>query len=291
MFGKKYLKRELEEEKEDNIINEIENVIRPIVFVGEEEFDTPGLLELPSQITTEYNILIARNGSLIWDLDNSSIDNLKFNSLQIAVDQTVYSIIQNTFFNFCSVIDSMNYSVLEYFPIKQFVYSAMNKVSPNIRTMVFQFIGGNNAPTAYKNNEKDINNCKTFEHHIAGQITNYLFGIICFAVDDAINDILLQVHLVPNIDRIYSLLYDDSEFLQKNWKNKKKFDSNYGELAAIFLKNIIREALYNILLHMMLDCIDNILFSSVSTLYYVFGDMVKFKELKYKNKDNKNDKE
>ena len=302
MFNKKDLRRELEAEKEDELIDVIfdqdnseiinknfKEIIEPIVFVGKEKYNVPGLNELPSQITSNYNLFVTRNiDELLNHLDKNSITDLEFNSLQTATDQALYNIIQNTFFNFCSVIDSMNYPLLDYFPIKQFVHDSLNIVSSNIRIMVSQFIAGDNAPTSLKFNDEDINNMSTFRQLVAGQIANYIFGIICFSVDGAINDILLQVHLVPNIDRIYTQLYNDSEFIRKNWNNKKKFDSNYGELAAISLKNTIRQELDNNLYEMIIKSTDYILHNSTLSLYYIFGD---FKELNSKIRNNKNDKE
>ena len=298
MFGKKYLKRELEEEKEDEIINEVSNesedrIIKPIIFVGEKVYRDPGLNELPYQYMLNYNMVAARSAkSTVIPLGLHAINSLNFNNLQIITEQVANNIIQNTFFNFCSVIDSMNCSLLDYFPIKQVVHDSMNTIAVNVRNMVMDFVGGSNAPSSLKNTDEDINNMQNFAQFIAGQITNYLFGDICYATDNAINDILLQVHLVPNIDYIYSTLYNESEFLQKNWKNRKNFDSNFGELAAIYLKGVIREQLDHNLYKMILISVNDILQSSTLTLYYVYNDIYNYsRELDSKNQYNKIDKE
>ena len=298
MFSKKYLKRELEEEKEDEMIDEVSNeskdkTIKPIIFVGEKLYREPGLNELPYQYMLNYNMVAARSAkSTVIPLGLHAINSLNFNNLQIITEQVANNIIQNTFFNFCSVIDSMNYSSLDYFPIKQFVHDSMNTIVVNVRNMVMDFVGGSNAPSSLKNTDEDINNMQNFAQFIAGQITNYLFGDICYATDNAINDILLQVHLVPNIDYIYSTLYNESEFLQKNWKNRKKFDGNFGELAAIYLKGVIREQLDNNLYTIMLVSINNILGSCALTIYYVYNDIYHYsRELDSKNQHNKIDKE
>ena len=186
----------------------------------------------------------------------------------------------------------MNCSLLDYFPIKQVVHDSMNTIVVNVRNMVMDFVGGSNAPSSLKNTDEDINNMKNFAQFIAGQITNYLFGDICYATDNAINDILLQVHLFPKINYIYSTLYNESEFLQKNWKNRKKFDGNFGELAAIYLKGVIREQLDNNLYTIMLISINNILGSCILTIYYVYNDIYHYsRELDSKNQHNKIDKE
>lgn len=298
MFGKKYLKRELEEEKEDEMINEVSNesedeIIKPIIFVGEKVYRDPGLNELPYQHMLNYNKSAAQLAkSVVLPLGRSAINSLNFNNLHIITEQAANNIIQNTFFNFCSVIDSMNCSLLDYFPIKQVVHDYMNTIAVNVRNMVMDFVGGSNAPSSLKNTDEDINNMKNFAQFIAGQITNYLFGDICYATDNAINDILLQVHLVPNIDYIYSTLYNESEFLQKNWKNRKKFDGNFGELAAIYLKGVIREQLDNNLYTIMLVSTHNILGSCILTIYYVYNDIYHYsRELDSKNQHNKIDKE
>ena len=298
MFGKKYLKRELEEEKEDEMINEVSNesedeIIKPIIFVGEKAYREPGLNELPYQHMLNYNKSAAQLAkSVVLPLGLSAINSLNFNNFNIIVEQAANNIIQNTFFNFCSVIDSMNCSLLDYFPIKQVVHDSMNTIAVNVRNMVMDFVGGSNAPSSLKNTDEDINNMKNFAQFIAGQITNYLFGDICYATDNAINDILLQVHLVPNIDYIYSTLYNESEFLQKNWKNRKKFDGNFGELAAIYLKGVIREQLDNNLYTIMLVSTHNILGSCILTMYYVYNDIYHYsRELDSKNQHNKIDKE
>ena len=298
MFGKKYLKRELEEEKEDEMINEVSNesedeIIKPIIFVGEKAYREPGLNELPYQHMLNYNKSAAQLAkSVVLPLGLSAINSLNFNNFNIIVEQAANNIIQNTFFNFCSVIDSMNCSLLDYFPIKQVVHDSMNTIAVNVRNMVMDFVGGSNAPSSLKNTDEDINNMQNFAQFIAGQITNYLFGDICYATDNAINDILLQVHLVPNIDYIYSTLYNESEFLQKNWKNRKKFDGNFGELAAIYLKGVIREQLDNNLYTIMLISINNILGSCILTIYYVYNDIYHYsRELDSKNQHNKIDKE
>ena len=298
MFGKKYLKRELEEEKEDEMINEVSNesedeIIKPIIFVGEKAYREPGLNELPYQNMLNYNKSAAQLAkSVVLPLGLSAINSLGFNNFNIIVEQAANNIIQNTFFNFCSVIDSMNYSLLDYFPIKQVVHDSMNTIAANVRNMVMDFVGGSNAPSSLKNTDEDINNMKNFAQFIAGQITNYLFGDICYATDNAINDILLQVHLVPNINYIYSTLYNESEFLQKNWKNRKKFDGNFGELAAIYLKGVIREQLDNNLYTIMLVSTHNILGSCILTIYYVYNDIYHYsRELDSKNQHNKIDKE
>ena len=298
MFGKKYLKRELEEEKEDEMINEVSNesedeIIKPIIFVGEKAYREPGLNELPYQHMLNYNKSAAQLAkSVVLPLGLSAINSLNFNNFNIIVEQAANNIIQNTFFNFCSVIDSMNCSLLDYFPIKQVVHDSMNTIVVNVRNMVMDFVGGSNAPSSLKNTDEDINNMKNFAQFIAGQITNYLFGDICYATDNAINDILLQVHLVPNINYIYSTLYNESEFLQKNWKNRKKFDGNFGELAAIYLKGVIREQLDNNLYTIMLVSTHNILGSCILTIYYVYNDIYHYsRELDSKNQHNKIDKE
>ena len=298
MFGKKYLKRELEEEKEDEMINEVSNesedeIIKPIIFIGEKAYREPGLNELPYQHMLNYNKSAAQLAkSVVLPLGLSAINSLNFNNFNIIVEQAANNIIQNTFFNFCSVIDSMNCSLLDYFPIKQVVHDSMNTIAVNVRNMVMDFVGGSNAPSSLKNTDEDINNMKNFAQFIAGQITNYLFGDICYATDNAINDILLQVHLVPNIDYIYSTLYNESEFLQKNWKNRKKFDGNFGELAAIYLKGVIREQLDNNLYTIMLVSTHNILGSCILTIYYVYNDIYHYsRELDSKNQHNKIDKE
>lgn len=298
MFGKKYLKRELEEEKEDEMINEVSNesedeIIKPIIFIGEKAYREPGLNELPYQHMLNYNKSAAQLAkSVVLPLGLSAINSLNFNNFNIIVEQAVNNIIQNTFFNFCSVIDSMNCSLLDYFPIKQVVHDSMNTIAVNVRNMVMDFVGGSNAPSSLKNTDEDINNMQNFAQFIAGQITNYLFGDICYATDNAINDILLQVHLVPNINYIYSTLYNESEFLQKNWKNRKKFDGNFGELAAIYLKGVIREQLDNNLYTIMLVSTHNILGSCILTIYYVYNDIYHYsRELDSKNQHNKIDKE
>ena len=298
MFGKKYLKRELEEEKEDEMINEVSNesedeIIKPIIFIGEKAYREPGLNELPYQHMLNYNKSAAQLAkSVVLPLGLSAINSLNFNNFNIIVEQAANNIIQNTFFNFCSVIDSMNCSLLDYFPIKQVVHDSMNTIVVNVRNMVMDFVGGSNAPSSLKNTDEDINNMKNFAQFIAGQITNYLFGDICYATDNAINDILLQVHLVPNIDYIYSTLYNESEFLQKNWKNRKKFNGNFGELAAIYLKGVIREQLDNNLYTIMLVSTHNILGSCILTIYYVYNDIYHYsRELDSKNQHNKIDKE
>ena len=298
MFGKKYLKRELEEEKEDEMINEVSNesedkIFKPIIFVGEKLYREPGLNELPYQHMLNYNKSAAQLAeSVVLPLGLSAINSLEFNNFNIIVEQAANNIIQNTFFNFCSVIDSMNCSLLDYFPIKQVVHDSMNTIAVNVRNMVMDFVGGSNAPSSLKNPDEDINNMQNFAQFIAGQITNYLFGDICYAIDNAINDILLQVHLVPNINYIYSTLYNESEFLQKNWKNRKKFDGNFGELAAIYLKGVIREQLDNNLYTIMLVSTHNILGSCALTIYYVYNNIYHYsRDLDSKNQYNKIDKE
>lgn len=298
MFGKKYLKRELEEEKEDEMINEVSNesedeIIKPIIFIGEKAYREPGLNELPYQHMLNYNKSAAQLAkSVVLPLGRSAINSLNFNNLHIITEQAANNIIQNTFFNFCSVIDNMNCSLLDYFPIKQIVHDSMNTIAVNVRNMVMDFVSGSNAPSSLKNTDEDINNMKNFAQFIAGQITNYLFGDICYATDNAINDILLQVHLVPNINYIYSTLYNESEFLQKNWKNRKKFNGNFGELAAIYLKGVIREQLDNNLYTIMLVSTHNILGSCILTIYYVYNDIYHYsRDLDSKNQHNKIDKE
>ena len=121
-------------------------------------------------------------------------------------------------------------------------------------------------------------------YNVCGQISTYVINAICMGIDKAINDVTLDVHIIPNIDKLFDKLYSDKEFTSAKSINRY----NVNTYASIYLKSLLNndiEKLSTIIFEVNYD----ILLSYMPyTAYFVINDRITMREEDDYNKSRKN---
>lgn len=301
------------EELEDNYISKIDNLkfelanqkseqmvkpaisITPIVFseeLGNNIINhTP--LDIPLNFFAYRNLEMIKNG--YWDdLSVSSLNALNVNNLRLVTDLITDFIIQNSFVNICNFVDHselVKRGYGDFFNIKQFIQDELYRSTHTI----YSFI--ENIATSYytdqknsfsslsilneEDSQKNIDSTINYISVLADQITVIVMNDICIGIDKAINDVVLQTHIIPNIDILLNKLYHDDEFLSSKSINKL----NINTYASIYLKTLLNDNIVK-LNKVISDTIHTILLNDLpSTFYYGISDHINYSK---NQKDNDN---
>lgn len=246
--------------------------ISPIVFTSIGNNRNYGLIDLPLQISQAINFKISDDYERLDSLTDSQLRTLNFESRGITAYEAANYIIQNSFMSFCSLIDqcdlNQNTKVLTYLPIKQMVYESLNKahrpVCDNLDHLNRTFA------VSHESIFKDANDV---QHAALDNTVNYALSIrdiilqnivdaICIGTDKAVNDILMQVHTVPNINEIY---LEISRYIPAAGEFQKSAPEAYSTVCTIAIKSYLRDQIITLIGRNLIPTIESL----VSKLFYI----------------------
>ena len=246
--------------------------ISPIIFTSIGNNKNYGLIDLPLQISQAVNFKVLDDEKRLELLTNRQLNTLKFESRDIASIEATNYIIQNSFMSFCSLIDqcdlNQNTKVLTYLPIKQMVYESLEKayysINNNIESLIKTFA------LSHESNFKDaddvqnatLDNVINYSLSIRDIILQYIVDAICIGTDKAVNDILMQVHTVPNINEIY---LEISRYITNLGEFKKSCPESYSTICAIAIKSYLRDQINILISRNLMPTIEYL----VSKLFYI----------------------
>lgn len=273
--------KELKVQFEDAVKHK--TAICPVTFVSDENsyIKNNGLTDYPLNYQALLSSVIMKNPEIsLGQIANlpepeRAFYNLDMGYSTITVNSLEFHIIQSAFTNFCNKINyaSMNGLVfLQYIPLAQFVYEELNSDNGKYglyRLIPYDIMHGKNSIDQQKTKSvKQIDSYMMYLKNIAMQISLKISSAICIACDKAINDIL-QVHYVPNIEQIYDCISTQNNVLRNKFKNH---DSDFPAYAAIFVKEVVRNLISELIEDNILDMAFKALVSLSLTGYEIYDE-------------------
>lgn len=273
--------------------------ITPIVF--SDEIDgciinhTP--LDIPLNFFASANLDMLKEGYLD-KLSKASLRKLNITNMGLTDKLISDFIIQNAFVNVCNVIDHselVKKGYNEFFNIKQFIYDELNNLSPYIKNIIndtsHQYPKDNDCysalsyvPNDMDATEQNMENTFNFMYIACSQISTYVINAICMGIDKAINDATLDVHIIPNIDKLFDKLYCDKEFTSAKSINRY----NVNTYASIYLKSLLNNDIEKLATIIFEVNYDILLSYMPCTSYFVINDCITMREEDDYNKSRKN---
>lgn len=258
------------------------NIVNPIIFTSNGELCRNNMLhDLPINLFAKSNFQTIINAdAAIGNLSPVDLYLLDNNSRNIYIRMLNEYILQESFLNFCNVINSSELApYLAYIPIKAKVKERLDTNIAVENILVSFFMSSNSDFSSHRDSEQDMNRTMELSMQISLQITHSVIMYICMGIDEAINDIILQVHLIPNIENLYDKILKDRNFASY----RKQSKDNNQDLIALYLKTIARNDITNILFPIIGRSVTNVLQSSIGAGYYAYHD---FAEYQLNNKNN-----
>ena len=273
--------------------------ITPIVFSDEINGcitnHTP--LDIPLNFFASANLDMLKECSLD-KLSKTSLRSLNITNMELISKLISDFIIQNTFINACNVIDHselVKRGYNEFFNIKQFIYDELKQLSSCISAIINEtshnYCRDNDCYSAlsYVPNDIDatkqnIENTFNFMYSVCGQISTYIINAICMGIDKAINDVTLDVHIIPNIDKLFDKLYCDKEFTSAKSINRY----NVNTYASIYLKSLLNNDIEKLATIVFEVNYDILLTYMHYTSYFVVNDCITMRKEDDYNKSRKN---
>lgn len=283
------------EEIEDEMVNQIieksdvKDVksaisIQPIIFSKELNCNlkTSSILDAPLNIFRFMNFEYGGdNNTYLENLNDNSLYNITMDNKYLAAKLATDYIIQNSFINICNMIDNSEFTKLgysDYFNIKQFVNDELLKFRDWIYDIINACIYPANKLITCEKKEFDKNTKSLIDFLTikSSQISICIYNALCIGIDKAINDIVFQVHVIPNINLLYDKLKSDYGFGSKMHNIINEY--NFSTCASIYLKTLFAEDM-KWLVKVIQEITENTLIEGlVGGAYWYFEDEIEYRK-------------
>ena len=291
-----------EENKNTNIVNKNKNnkevklkdVISPLAFspiIFGEEVSKPSLIDYPLLCSTQINLnemeYINKKSEV---LSNGQLYKLSSLNNNLVIYQLENYISQIIITNFCAAFScNENKLLFSYIPLIQYVVDEVNKLFNNrydfYDQILHQMINSNTYSSldTYSQLSLKRNMIKMNEYIIL--LEQYACSALSVACDRAINDVIYQIHVIPNIKELYKKLADNNEFL-----SSIRGSADYQTKAAQFLKDICVEIIDNSMCGIA-ESITKIIFNLPQNPFFMFKDELRNNDICDKIKSGMNSEE
>lgn len=248
-------------------------------------FTDNGLLTNYQPFVEPIHMFTAMNGSIAKNpkhslnpLSISELRGLDNNNRNIIILNTKNYIKQQSFLSFCGYLDSLYISqsyIFNFLNIKETVLDHLNRnYSIDNILSKFYFSSDTGFSSMDLDDEDRIMATVSYSENITLQIANVILLDISSAVESAVNDIILQIHVVPNIKEIYNELCKMSPTLREIYQ---KTPSSFPISAATFIKENIMNNIEDLFSRAIIPAIDQAIKYSGMSMYYIYGDYAKLK--------------
>ena len=247
-------------------------MIHPIIFTTRGNCINHGLIDLPIDYSRYVNweVFGDKEVGLLDNMNKSLLVHLNAHNNGITQSQVDNYIRQESFMNFCSAFNASKYS--KYFtmiPILEKVKERINNCN-TIAVLTSEFFCYNDGYSTFRlENPKDAMETVSYAKSIAYLLAEVICTEIAFAADEAINDAIMQVYIVPNIKELYKELANENKALYELGKTSPE---NFPTYAAIYLKTLVREIIQVVMTSSIEPGISNIMGTIMFSNYTVFND-------------------
>ena len=274
--------QKVEKEITEPVIKPFDNgnkdgAIRPIIFTSIGNCRNKGLSEFPLMFSRSANLYVTANGDKLLDpiIEQRLLNNLDSNNNSIAISNLTNYILQNSFMNICSALNSSKYAC--YFgiiPVLPYIQEELfgDEFIYAIRGILCDLIICNyNTINMYTEfNEDFVAQSIAFAENISMQISQMICTNICRGAEKAITEVGMQVHIAPGINDLYRKLLNDFDRL-KDVKNEMPRDFNTH--CTILLKQLFAEIIERTMFTSINKDIKQVLINNiVGTFYFVYND-------------------
>jgi hypothetical protein len=233
----------------------------------------PQVFSYPTELYERFNIYNIENADCMLNhLDKYQLELLYNNSLNINRIISDDYIKNESFVSFCSFIDWLNFNefngLLSNFRIKETVRDYINK------SEIFACLRDNNylvcvSVADYNNFDDKYQSIISYCRNLGTQISLLIANSICCGIEDAVNDVLLDIHSVPNINKIYDRILElDSPYV----KSINDHPEDFNTYCSCAVKSIIRDNLDDLIIGTICPGVTNFLIYSIWNGSFVYKD-------------------
>lgn len=312
MMRRKVDKRKLmEEEVEDRDIMTVENstiatlhqlekeshkVICPIVFSEDvnDIITDHSIIDIPLNEFIKGNVICFKSKTA--NLSKEILFSRGYDNNEIATTLLTDFIIQNVFFNACTLIPPAIGYYNNYFYLAQYIQKELDDAKNHIYNLILSCTSSGFCAdklsyiSAYESvvpedetkSEENIDVSMNSIGIISYQIKALIFNAVCVGIDKAINDVLCNVHINPNIISLQKDILDDRNYILflNCIFGKGNYDkSNFTLYSAMYLKSMIY---HSDQMKSFTKVVNDIIFNSImnylpKTGFYWYTDNAKMK--------------
>lgn len=269
-FGReKFTKEKTDLECIKEVTDENVSPIHPIIFTNIGLSCNNSLIDYPLNLMSDINLFIVQNeDKMLKTLDQTLLRRLDNNSRNLTKIEVVNFIKQTAIMNFCSIFNSSEYrKYFDMIPVLEMVKEEIDNdyaIERILETVFWDEVFG-----SYLTSREDLLRTRAFVDNISYQLGQAVCSSICLGADKAINDVVLQIHVVPNIKNLYKQLLDDNKFLAKL---NQESPQDYPTFVAIHLKEIVMDMVNDIINSVIGPSITLIMRSLVYTAFFSYSD-------------------
>lgn len=254
---------------------EDERIIRPITFTTIGNCRSHSLVEYPLNFSASANAYISNNTGEMLDpiIEKGIIISLSYENERIITSNLSAYIIQNSFMNICSAVNSSKY--YEYFyniPVLTYIQKELETTKFHIDAVIRNFISRDPFDTRFLDTklvDEMMNQTIAYTRNLSMQISQYICTAICTGADKAITETMMQVHVTPNINDLYRQLAAKNPNLNSI---KEQFPDDFQTHCTIYLKQIFQSIVSELMFKTINKDILYILSNTIFTLYYNYND-------------------
>lgn len=251
------------------------NIVSPIIF-GEREEDTKvkQLMEYPM----EYAHDSLANIPSVEFLSQRQLSKLNNISVNLAALEITNAILNVTFTNIASALSACSYKNLyEMIPVLPYIYEALDK-NQSTYNIVADFLSDGHTTVGFENQD-NITKILNYANNIVPMIVQGLLVSVCTAADYAIDEVIFNVRVTPNINNLYK------ELINTKLVKIPQDDPRFSYECNRILKNGFRYIIEQVT-PLIETNVDKFIKGSSYTGYFLYNDYLELGDEFYNIPDN-----